>query len=117
MIFTKQQYLTTYIFEFLMNQNFTNEICLSKLPIFTSIPCSYPYPTRTRFPSTRTQVWVRVPDPRVAVLYCGHLIQPSPTPIMGKVYVEDSILFIQSTEKFHHTIISNRSRDLSNSIL
>ncbi len=54
MIFTKQQYLTIYIFEFLMNRNFTNEICLSKLPIFTFIPCSYPYPTRTRFPSTRT---------------------------------------------------------------
>ncbi len=27
-----------------MNRNFTNEIFLSKLPIFTSIPCSYPYP-------------------------------------------------------------------------
>ncbi len=69
MIFTKQQYLTIYIFEFLMNRNFTNEICLSKLPIFTSIPCSYPYPTRTRQLHTRTQVRVRVPDPRVAVLY------------------------------------------------
>jgi hypothetical protein len=54
MIFTKQQYLTICIFEFLMNRNFTNEICLSKLPIFTFIPCSYPYPTRTRFPGTHT---------------------------------------------------------------
>jgi hypothetical protein len=73
MIFTKQQYLTIYIFEFLMNQNFTNEICLSKLPIFTSIPCSYPYPTRTRFPSTRTLPvpvsLLPVPDPYPSTSY------------------------------------------------
>jgi len=89
MIFTKQQYLTIYIFEFHINRYLTNEICLSKLPIFTSTPCSYPYlpvlvsllpvsypysfpwysyPTRTCQFHTHTQVRVRVPDPRVAVL-------------------------------------------------
>jgi len=33
------------------------------------IPLPYPYPTRIRQLHTRTQVWLRVPDPRVAVLY------------------------------------------------
>jgi hypothetical protein len=44
MISTKQQHLTIYIFEFFMYWNFTNETCLSQLPIFTFVPCSYKYP-------------------------------------------------------------------------
>ncbi len=55
-----------------MNRNFTNEICLSKLPIFTSIPCSYPYPTRTRVPSTRIR-----PVPRYGYGYSTRGLQYS----------------------------------------
>jgi len=55
-----------------MNRNFANEICLSN--------CQFSHPnhahTRTRQLHTRTRqlhtrTWVRVPDPRVAVLYSG----------------------------------------------
>jgi hypothetical protein len=98
MIFTKRQFVTIYIFEFLMNRNFTNEIYLSKLLIFTSKPCAYPYPTRTRFPGTRTLPvpvpLLPLPDPYPSTSYpypgtgtgtrpagCSTLFQCSHSPI------------------------------------